>query len=217
MIVDYKFCGLTRPDDARHAVALGAAYVGTIFAGGPRHLTAEQAIVVLADVPTDTKRVGVFGEQSVDEMAHMAQRLKLAVIQLHGAFDPARIASLRRDFKGQIWSVCRLSPGDLPAGMDEMARTSDALLLDAFVPGALGGTGVTLPWSDLADRLADRRGATPIVLAGGLRPDNVADAISALHPAVVDVSSGVESAPGTKDHDRMRAFRDAVLHASIPT
>jgi phosphoribosylanthranilate isomerase len=91
-------------------------------------------------------------------------------------------------------------------------------VLDAYVPGALGGTGTTIPWADIAVQVQGMRdrGRKPLVLAGGLRPENVATAIAALAPDVVDVSSGVESAPGIKDHARMRAFRDAV-RASIPT
>jgi phosphoribosylanthranilate isomerase len=91
------------------------------------------------------------------------------------------------------------------------------VLLDAYVDGALGGTGVALPWSELSRSVDRLRGHTTIILAGGLKPTNVALAIVALAPDVVDVSSGVEDAPGIKNHDRMRAFRDAVAHASIPT
>ena len=94
---------------------------------------------------------------------------------------------------------------------------SDGLLLDAFSPSGLGGTGVSFGWSAVADELRMIRGEKPIILAGGLRPENVGEAIAALGPDIVDVSSGVERAPGIKDHERMRAFRDAVMHASIST
>jgi phosphoribosylanthranilate isomerase len=214
---EVKFCGLTRREDAAHAVALGASYVGAIFASGPRLLSLGQASEVFADVPSDVTRVGVFAEQSIDEIAHMAQRLKLGVVQLHGAFDSARIASLRRDFRGRIWSVCRVAGTAMPESTEAMLSSSDGVLLDALVAGAQGGTGVTIPWSDIAVQLRPLRGESPIILAGGLKPENVADAIAALMPDVVDVSSGVESAPGIKNHDRMRAFHDAVSHASIPT
>jgi phosphoribosylanthranilate isomerase len=99
----------------------------------------------------------------------------------------------------------------LPPGIDALADAGDGILIDAFVPGALGGTGTALPWGEMTRDFAELRGrARRIILAGGLRPENVAKAIAALSPNVVDVSSGVESAPGIKDHDRMRAFRDAV-------
>jgi phosphoribosylanthranilate isomerase len=212
-----KFCGLTRREDAAYAVSLGAAYVGGIFASGPRLLTMVQASEVFSDVPSEVRRVGVFADQSIDEIAHIAQRLKLGVVQLHGAFDPARISSLRRDFRGRIWSVCRVAGGALPESTAAMLSRSDGVLLDALVAGAQGGTGVAIPWSEIARQLAPLRGETPIILAGGLKPENVANAIAALRPDVVDVSSGVESAPGIKNHDRMRAFHDAVSPVSIPT
>ena len=124
----------------------------------------------------------------------------------------SRIASIARYGR---WCASRALSS--PTGSTTRSELGDATLIDAFVPGALGGTGVTLPWTQLAARLRSVRGNSRLVLAGGLRPENVAIAIAALSPDVVDVSSGVESSPGIKDHDRMRAFRDAVTHASIPT
>jgi phosphoribosylanthranilate isomerase len=213
---DIKFCGLTRPEDANHAVNLGARYVGAIFAGGPRMLTLERAAEVFAGVPASVGRVGVFADQSATEIASAARALGLAVAQLHSSFDADRVAALRREFSGEIWTVVRVSGDSLPADFNDLCHSSDAILLDAFVPGALGGTGVTLAWKELAGALARISPSARIVLAGGLRPENVGAAIAALAPAVVDVSSGVESSPGSKDHDRMRAFRDAVSRASIP-
>jgi phosphoribosylanthranilate isomerase len=98
-----------------------------------------------------------------------------------------------------------------------MFSVGDGLLLDAAVPGKLGGTGVTLPWAELAEPLRELRRFKRIILAGGLRPENVGQAIAALSPDVVDVSSGVESSPGIKDHGRMREFRDAVDHVASTT
>lgn len=216
-MADVKFCGLTRPVDARHAVSLGAAYVGVIFAGGPRMLTTERAAVVLDDVPASVRRVGVFADQDDDQIASAVDALRLDVVQLHAAVTPQRIARLRARVSSAIWPVVRVDGDRLPSEFAQLLELSDGVLLDAFVPGALGGTGVALPWAALARQLDSARGDKPIILAGGLRPDNVADAILALAPNVVDVSSGVESAPGIKDHERMRAFRDAVTHASIPT
>lgn len=215
--VDIKFCGLTRPDDAREAVRLGASYVGVIFAGGQRMLTLERAREVLADVPPSVRRVGVFAGQSADEIGRVARELSLGVVQLHVDASAHRIGEVRRAFDGAIWPVLRARGADLPANAAELAEAGDGLLLDAFVPGALGGTGVSLPWNELLSRVAELRRNRQIILAGGLRPENVGTAIAALGPDVVDVSSGVEQSPGVKDHDRMRAFRDAVLNASVPT
>jgi phosphoribosylanthranilate isomerase len=213
---EIKFCGLTRLEDAAQAVDLGASYVGVIFAGGPRHLAPERASAVLADVPVDVRRVGVFATQPVEEIADVARTLKLAVVQLHGECDARRIATLRRRFTGEIWPVLRLADATLPDDAIALANEGDGLLLDAMVAGALGGTGVALPWTELAASIDRLRAGGKIVLAGGLRPDNVAQAILALSPDVVDVSSGVEQTglPGIKDHQRMRAFRDAVVQSS---
>ena len=214
MRVDIKFCGMTQRADAQHAVSLGARYVGVIFAGGPRMLTVDQAHDVFRDIPRAVHRVGVFAEQSSRDIARIAERLGLDVVQLHSSATPARIKELRGDFPGDIWPVVRVVDGELPIGFSELLEAADAVLLDAFSPLALGGTGVALPWRALSDDLRQRRGDTPIILAGGLTPDNVSRAIGDLAPNVVDVSSGVESAPGIKDHQRMRAFRDAVTGAS---
>jgi phosphoribosylanthranilate isomerase len=214
---EIKFCGLTRPVDAAFAASLGASYVGVIFAGGPRSLNVPRAMEVLSVVPPNIGRVGVFADQDADEITRMTDVLELDVVQLHGSFDPARISILRKGFSGEIWPVCRTSSAALPPIVTEMLSAGDGLLLDAAVSGKLGGTGVTLPWAELAEPLRDLRRFKRIILAGGLRPENVGQAIAALSPDVVDVSSGVESAPGIKDHDRMREFRDAVDHVATMT
>jgi phosphoribosylanthranilate isomerase len=215
--VEIKFCGLTRAVDAQQAVALGAAYVGVIFAGGPRMVTPDAARGVLADVPGHVRRVGVFADQSATEIARIAKHLELDVVQLHGAPAADTVAAVRGVFAGEIWRVVRVNTTGLPADLVANGNGADAILLDAHVRGsALGGTGVTLPWAELASDIDGLRGRVKIVLAGGLRAENVIRAIAALGPDVVDVSSGVEVSPGIKDHERMRAFRDAVTHASTP-
>ncbi len=214
MKADIKFCGLTRSADAELAAELGAAYTGVIFAGGPRNLTLERAVDVLSSVPSTVTRVGVFADQTPDEIARIADRCDLGVVQLHGDFSLARIEAIRRDFEGQIWSVCRVSGAQLPDDVAAMLDVSDGILLDAMVAGQLGGTGVTIPWAQLSSEVRRLQYRRTVILAGGLRPENVAQAIGALRPDVVDVSSGVESAPGIKDPLRMRAFRDAVNQIS---
>lgn len=217
-MAEIKFCGLTRPQDAEHAAALGASYVGVIFAGGPRLLTVGRAAQVLERVPDGVGRVGVFGEQSAEEIAEAAERLSLSVAQLHAQADLARIERLRGLFTGEIWLVQHVGVGD--ASVDPAAPTVaavDGVLLDTHVPGLMGGTGRSFDWERLdlgSDTIWHEK---RLILAGGLRPENVARAIATVHPDVVDVSSGVESAPGIKDHDRMTAFRDAVLETSIST
>jgi phosphoribosylanthranilate isomerase len=212
---EIKFCGLTRPEDAAYAVSLGAAYVGVIFAGGPRTLTPERAANVLRDVPASVRRVGVFANHEPREIADLARELQLGVVQIHTDTSSDTVTKLRAMFDGDIWIVARVAHGALPTSFAQSVNAGDGVLLDALVPGALGGTGVPIAWSEVSRELEPFRGKTRFILAGGLRPENVAEAVRALAPDVVDVSSGVERSPGIKDYDRMRAFRDAVTQASI--
>jgi phosphoribosylanthranilate isomerase len=213
---EIKFCGMTRAVDAQFAAQLGAGYVGVIFAGGPRKRTVEQAAAVLADLPARVRRVGVFGTQTPEEIASVAATLRLDVVQLHGGADPSAVTAVRKRTSADIWVVIGLSRGFLPENSKPIAAIADGVVLDAYVPGMMGGTGVALPWQELAGQL-DAVRPTRLILAGGLRPDNVARAISLVAPDVVDVSSGVETDVGIKDHVKMRAFRDAASQASIPT
>jgi phosphoribosylanthranilate isomerase len=213
--VELKFCGMTRAADVAEAASLGAQYVGVIFAGGPRHQSVESARRVLADASPTIKRVGVVSTQTVDEIRDLVRALGLHAVQLHADPDPRRVSDVRDASGVETWAVLRVSGAALPATFREMATVADAIVLDAHVPSRLGGTGVTLPWLDLARTLAAARARTRVVLAGGLRAENVGEAIAAIEPDVVDVSSGIESTPGIKDHVRMRAFRDAVRHASV--
>lgn len=205
---------MTRAEDAQEAARLGAAYVGVIFAGGPRQLTVDRAADVLGALASTVRRVGVFATDDHDIIARM-EPLGLHVAQIHGAHHATSIARIRRRFGGEVWSVIRIAEAELPENAGELFAEADAVLLDAKVPGKLGGSGMPLPWQKLVERLGRlREGArAKLVLAGGLRAENVSEAIRLLRPGIVDVSSGVETAPGIKDHARMRAFRDAV-HAS---
>ena len=210
-MAEIKFCGMTRPEDASYAAMLGAHYVGVIFADGPRTLTLERAQVIMDGLPRRVARVGVFARQSPTEIAETAGRLELDVVQLHGDPTADIIADVRALWSGRVWAVQRVAGADLPTAAVDLFDAADAVVLDARVEGTLGGTGVTLPWEQLANRLAPWRSRRArFVLAGGLKPENVGVAIDALTPDVVDVSSGVEDRVGIKDHQRMRAFRDAV-------
>jgi phosphoribosylanthranilate isomerase len=206
---------MTRAEDAREAARLGAAFIGVIFAGGPRQVTIDRAASVLGGLPRSVRRVGVFSSEHGEIIGDSAHQLGLHVVQLHGDCDAHDVDTQRRRFKGAVWAVLRIADGRVPLRAAGLFDTADAVLLDAKVPGKLGGTGVTLPWQDLPEQLDKLRakGGAKLALAGGLRPENVIEAIRLLRPEIVDVSSGVETAPGIKDHARMRAFRDAV-HAS---
>lgn len=213
-MVEFKFCGLTRAHDAAQAVALGASFAGVIFAGGPRLVTSAQAREVFAPLAgTTVRRVGVFAAQPLSEILRVADEVPLDVLQLSGGADRDTRVGLRARFGGAIWPVAHVRPGAARSEIDVLPwydDGADAVLLDAAVAGQLGGTGVALSWAVLAPEVRRLQVRGRVVLAGGLRPENVAEAVRLAAPDVVDVSSGVESAPGHKDFDRMRAFADAV-------
>ncbi|MFL5559936.1 MAG: phosphoribosylanthranilate isomerase [Gemmatimonadaceae bacterium] len=208
-----KFCGLTRAEDAALGAELGAAYLGVIFAGGPRLQTPDAAKRVLDGSGSTAKRVGVFGASSAAEIARIARTVALDIVQLHSDPTARDIAAVRQETDARIWAVVRVTD-TLPPDVGELISVADALLVDARVSGSLGGTGVPVDWDALSAQLDVTRSGRPVILAGGLAPENVARAIRTLRPDVVDVSSGVELAPGLKDHARMRAFATAVADAA---
>jgi phosphoribosylanthranilate isomerase len=208
---DIKICGLTRSVDAEYADAAGVEYLGVIFAGGPRERTPMQARDTLAG--RRARKVGVFADQAEDVIATLVEMVGLHVVQLHGATDPERVERVRAATGREVWAVVRTADGDLPESIEELGDAADALLIDAKVPGQLGGSGVRVPWDRLGESLDALDYHPRIVLAGGLTPDNVSEAIDLVAPNVVDVSSGVESSPGIKDHARIRAFIAAVRSA----
>lgn len=218
-----KFCGLTRRADVDEAVACGAAYVGVIFASGPRLQTPAAAAALLAGVAGGVRRVGVFGTQAPEEIARVAAQVPLDVVQLHADPTAELVRALRPHFAGEIWAALRVPRGDaaLPAHAAALFAAADGVVLDAWAPAQLGGTGLALEWAALRDAVhavrGTARGDARLVLAGGLRAENVEAAARALAPDVVDVSSGVESAPGIKDPSRLRAFRDAVRALEVRT
>jgi len=205
--VEIKICGLTRPGDALAAAELGASYVGAIFAGGPRMITPEQAAELFAGLPDEVRRVGVFGADAPREVARMALVAGLDVVQLHADPDTAHASRVREETGLEVWGVVRVTPDSIAERITELDAAVDAIVLDALVPGKLGGTGIRFDWQATAD-LA-RPGHARLVVSGGLDAGNVGEAMRRLAPDVVDVSSGVEATPGIKDHERMRAFVEA--------
>ncbi|MHB1312115.1 MAG: phosphoribosylanthranilate isomerase [Gemmatimonadaceae bacterium] len=210
-MAEVKFCGLVRTTDANRAASLGASYLGVIFAGGPRLRTALEARALFDGAANAGafRRVGVFGAQSAAAIASTAAEAALDVVQLHGESSQALVEALRPAFGGKIWRVLRVRGAVDAVALREAAAGVDALVVDAHVEGQLGGTGVTLDWAALASALDATGRPARLILAGGLTPANVGEAVRLVGPDVVDVSSGVESAPGIKDHERMRAFFSA--------
>jgi phosphoribosylanthranilate isomerase len=193
-----KICGITRAADAEAAVAAGASAIGFIFwRASPRFVDPFRAGEIARLLPPFVGVVGVFVNQEDAYINGVASVARLTVVQLHGDETPAQAARLRRP-------VLKAVPAaDLAA---DIWPASVTLLVDAQDPVRRGGTGRKADW-DAAARLASRR---RVVLAGGITPDNAGDAIRRVRPFGLDVSSGVESAPGIKDHGRLRALLEAV-------
>ena len=206
MLAKVKFCGMTRPVDAALAAEIGANYVGVVFADGPRRVDATKARLILDAAGASVKRAGVFGTNDPDEIAPAAELARLDVVQLHADPSISDVKAIRRNFRGEIWAAIRIAGTHIPGDAELLFDTADAVVLDAKSDKRLGGTGQALPWGELALDLAHDRGSAAVVLAGGLKPDNVARAIRTLGPDVVDVSSGIESSPGIKDPWLMREF-----------
>jgi phosphoribosylanthranilate isomerase len=196
-----KICGLTCRGDAWTAARAGATFGGVILAPGRRRtVSADEAAAIFDGVPL--RRVGVFVDPLVDEVLRVAAQLRLDVVQLHGKETPEAAADMRGAGHA-VWKAVRTgTAADLVAAADRYGGQVDGLLLD----GGVGGTGERFDWAEVAPG----RGAIPhglrLVVAGGLSPRNVREAIRYLRPEVVDVSSGVESASGTKDPDAVHAF-----------
>jgi phosphoribosylanthranilate isomerase len=203
-----KVCGLTRIEDARAAEAAGAHWIGAVLVPDtPRRIGPDDAArlanavslplaIVVADVPAG-------------EAADAALRSGARAIQLHGMEDPGTLLRLREMGDWELWKAVRVRSGDdALAAAREFAEAADLLLLDRWDPLRLGGTGAPFDWDEVGLRRAEI--PLPLGVAGGLDPENVADAIRRLRPDLVDASSGLESAPGIKDPDRIRAFVHAV-------
>jgi len=196
-----KFCGITRIEDAREAARLGAWAIGlNHWADSPRRCDPGTAVEISAELRRAVEIVGVFVNATLDELARAAEDESLAMLQLHGDEGPdfCREAARRTGCK-VIKGVRVRSAADVRGA--EAFRT-DYHLFDAHRSGTPGGTGESFDW----ELVGARRSEVPAILAGGLKPDNVAEAISVARPNAVDVASGVEATPGVKDHVLMEAF-----------
>ena len=191
-----KICGITRLEDAEAAVALGANALGFVFwPKSPRYIDPYRARAIVAALPPFVSAVGLFVNQSPGHIASVASLARLGVVQLHGDETPEEAATLGRP-------IVRALSLEAAAGALDRWPARVTILLDAHDPDRRGGTGRTIDW-DAAAAIARRR---RVVLAGGLNPDNIAAAVERVRPFGVDVSSGVESAPGRKDVGRLRAL-----------
>jgi phosphoribosylanthranilate isomerase len=211
VVARVKICGLTRPEDAEQAAGAGASYLGVVFAGGPRRVSFARAADVVAasrGVPV----LGVFGDQSVQEILSLARDVGLSGAQLHGSYsrdDAARLGSAGLI----VWRVVRIaSPADLDR-LGEASLDAETVLVEPRVPHADGGSGVPLDLA-IAVEARSRLAGVRMALAGGLTAQTVGAALALVRPDVADVSSGVESLPGIKDHAKIARFVEAVLGRS---
>jgi phosphoribosylanthranilate isomerase len=207
-----KICGITRPEDAELAVSLGAWALGFIL--WPQSKRAADPAVAAGIARALRRRpvelVGVFVNQPLDEIEGYADALGLTHVQLHGDEGPAFCAAVAQRTGAKVIKAHRIAHA---ADLRDLERFhTDLHLLDTAVEGLRGGSGQTWDWS----LLAGRRSTTPFLLSGGLTPDNVGEAIAAVHPWGVDVASGTEASPGVKDAEKLEAFFAAVngVHVS---
>jgi len=205
-----KICGITNLDDAAEAVRLGAWAIGLIhFAESPRAVEAAEAVRISAAFRRKCEVVGVFVNPELDEVAKAVEDAGLTMVQLNGEEGPSFCGEVARRTGVKVVKAIHVSSAaDIHAA--EAFRT-DYHLFDRKGKGLWGGTGESFDWG----LLRERRSQVPAILAGGLRPDNVAEAIAITHPHAVDVASGVEAEPGRKDHAAMTAFFEAAQPASV--
>ena len=203
-----KICGITKPDQGQAIAQLGATALGFICVqASPRYVTPVQirAVVELLGVSVD--RIGVFANAAIEEIGQIVDDAGLSAAQLHGSESPDFCKQLRQSLPGvEIIKALRVRTPECLNQAAIYASSVDTLLLDAYHPQLLGGTGKTLDWGTLQPF----RPSCPWFLAGGLTPDNILDALSRLQPSGIDLSSGVERSPGNKDLDKVAQLFERV-------
>ena len=199
-----KVCGITRPADAIAAAGAGATAVGMIFyRRSPRAVRVHEAAMISAVIPPGVAKVGVFVNEEPDQVLSIAEAARLDVVQLHGDEEPSYVDSL---VGVRVWRALSAGPDFDPAFLADW--NVEAVLLDAPAGDSYGGSGKQFPW----DRaVAAKRFVPRVIVAGGLDASNVAQAIREVDPWGVDASSRLESAPGQKDPDQVRAYVEAAL------
>jgi len=212
-----KICANTNLEDAQLAAELGADAVGFVFGPSTRQVTAAEVARITPHLPEGLECVGVFPALEAQQIAGIAQECGLTTVQLHGGLNLELVRQLDEIFNGQVkliqtvhWQVD--ADASNAAVVAEQLRQIDAdgligrVLIDAKVGPALGGTGVSFDWDAARATLAEAGTGLKLIVAGGLRPENVADAIRRLNPWGVDVASGVEQSPGRKSPEKLAAF-----------
>jgi phosphoribosylanthranilate isomerase len=201
-----KVCGLSSPESVAAAAQAGAAYVGFVFfAKSPRNVSIEQARALALEVPAGLCKVALTVNATDAELAGILDAVPIDMLQLHGRESPERVAEVKSLFGLPVMKAVGVADADDLPAIAAYSRVADQLLIDAKPPKDAdlpGGNGLAFDWR----LISGRKWAVPWMLAGGLTPENVAQAVHLTGATQVDVSSGVESAPGTKDNDKIAAF-----------
>lgn len=193
-----KFCGITRPEDALSAVALGVDALGLVFyPGSPRAVSATQAAEICRQLPAFVTVVGLFVNADADEVKRICDQVPLNLLQFHGDETPAQCEAFARPYIKAL----RVRDQAMVVQGFEAFRQARGLLVDTYDPDQYGGTGHSFNW-----QMLPRERPLPLILAGGLSSANVADAVRRVRPWAVDVSGGIEASPGIKNIDRMKTF-----------
>lgn len=221
-----KICGNTNLEDAALAAKLGADAVGFVFAESARQVTAAQVAAITRQLPAGVERVGVFYSKDAEEIAGVAVEAGLTAVQLHGGLDEGLIEQLAEQFAGRVRIIQTLhwvvgEDGSAERLLEEIGRVAalgvvDRVLVDSKVGAARGGTGVAFDWDGARAVFRAAPEGVRLIVAGGLRPENVAEAIAQLRPWGVDVVSGVEAMPGRKDSARLARFIENARGAETP-
>ena len=197
-----KICGITNIEDARLAVQLGADMLGfNFYEKSPRYISPQQARRLIGDLPKVTENIGVFVNMEGYRIGEVVDLLGLHAVQLHGDETNDFVSHLRTKTDAKIIKAIRVGPGFEVGSV--VSHEADSILLDAYTKGQYGGTGERFEWSIAADA---GKLVPELILAGGLSPDNIAEAVRMARPYAVDVASGVESAPGKKDPAKLEGF-----------
>lgn len=193
-----KICGITLLDDARLACALGADAIGFIFyEKSPRYITMEDAVAISEQLPDHVARVGVFVHTPREGILKHIEHVKLNAVQFHGNYS---LSDIEQFEPGQVIAVARVGETFRSSELEKFRGRAAAILLDTHRKGMYGGTGETFDWQAAIEAKAYGR----IILAGGLSPDNVRQAVEMVSPYALDVSSGIEIQPGKKDHEKLK-------------
>jgi phosphoribosylanthranilate isomerase len=207
MATAVKICGITRPEDALAAARAGAHAIGLVFyAKSPRHVTPTRAAEIIRVLPPFVTTVGLFVDATAEEVRAALAEAPVGLLQFHGDEMP----EFCRQFKRPYVKAVRVKPGVDLLQYAQDYHDAKALLLDNYVEGLHGGSGTTFDWS-----LIPRGLPLPVILSGGLTPENVMEAVRRVRPSAVDVSSGVESAKGIKDAQKIAAFIKGVRNADV--